>query len=95
MLNSLPVGTGVFYEEKDGLYQPTIMAKKASSNSSQISLHWLNHMQQKFVKNGNISIIKCSINGTEEKIGPFFLDGFVIFENKRIGLDFKVFFTFK
>ena len=45
-------------------------------------------MQSRFVKNGVVSKIRCGANGSEMEVDGFFLDGFVTFEGRRIGLDF-------
>lgn len=89
MMKKLPVGSGVFYEESEGIYHPKYMNGNSGGNASKISLHWLNFKQNLYVDDGNLCLIQCAANGPEKQIGPYFLDGFVIFKEKRIGLDFR------
>ena len=89
----LPVGSGLFYENENGNFIPREMSVNTGGNASNISLHWLNHMQSKFVSNGKVVHIQCQLNGQEKKIANYDLDGYVFFENKQIGLDFRYVFN--
>ena len=89
MKESLPVGSGIFYERRDEVFHPKMMKTNTGANGSMISFHWLNHMQGKYVANGIVHRIQCAITGPEMKIGEYFLDGYVEFDRKRIGLDFR------
>ena len=84
----LPVGSGVLYENINGLFNHNYMANNAGGNASYISLHWLNHMQNTFMSDGQPIYIQCQINGSEKQIGNYFLDGYVYYNGKHIGLDF-------
>ena len=89
MKMDLPIGVGVLYENVDGNFLPQRLGINRGGNASKISLHWLNHMQGKFVENGRTVPIQCALNGQEKQIGDFFLDGYVFYQNQRIGLDFR------
>ena len=85
----LPVGAGTIYTEKNGQYTASFISLNKGKNASKISLHWLNKMQSKFMKNGIIIPIHCQTNGGEKQIKNYSLDGYVEFDNKKIGLDFR------
>jgi len=87
---TLPTGSGIFYQcSDDGFYVPKPMAKNDGSNASQISLHWLNHIQADYVDDDGLIVpIMNAMNGQEKKVGPYDLDGYVEFKGKTIGFDF-------
>ena len=89
MKQELPVGSGIFYEKIDNEFKPCFMNAVNGQKSSYISFEWLNHMQKFFIKDQKIFYIQSAMNGPEKKIGKYFLDGFVVYAGKRIGLDFR------
>ena len=86
----LPTGSGIYYENVEGEFTSKPLNTNKGQNASQISLHWLNNMQQNFIKNGEISYIQSELTGQEKQIGSYHLDGFVVFDGCRIGLDFRI-----
>ena len=54
------------------------------SNASENSFQWLNEMQQYFSEK-----IQTALSGVERKIGDFSLDGFVVQDGRKIGLDYN------
>ena len=84
MLNELPVGRPIVFtaEPGEGLKRVVNTGAK-KGNASKISFSWLNLMQRKFS-----SRIQCALNNDEKKIGDFYLDGFVVENGKKIGMDF-------
>ena len=91
MQDNMPTGSGILYlkeEEDEFVMHPLI--ENYDGNASEISFHWLNSMQAKFIDNyGNKSQIQCAINGREKSIGNYKLDGYVEYKGKKVGFDFR------
>ena len=90
MKQDLPVGSGVLYTNVDGVFVPEVMVNNSGRNASKISFHWLNHMQKRYMSPDGPVYIQCEFTGGEKQIGNFFLDGYVEYNGKRIGLDFRM-----
>ena len=85
MRQALPVGRPVVYtRESEEIGFKREKFYNDGSNASENSFKWLNEMQQYFSEK-----IQTALSGVERKIGDFSLDGFVVQDGRKIGLDYN------
>ena len=90
MQDDMPTGSGILYLKEKESFVMHPLIEQYDGNASQISFHWLNYMQGKFIdENGKKNQIQCALNGKEKSIGNYKLDGYVEYKGKKVGLDFR------